>query len=148
MTIEKGAKLFVSAVGLPARHIMERLHKAGILYMNMVDHPKRVTKALENGADIVCAKGGEGSGHTGTVPTSILIPAVARLCSGRISSSTGIEVQVVADGGMYISRSLVVALQLGATGIWVGTRFITAKEAGASRAHQDEACDAGFDSPI
>jgi NAD(P)H-dependent flavin oxidoreductase YrpB (nitropropane dioxygenase family) len=31
--IEGGAKLFVSAVGVPPRWVVEKLHKAGILYM-------------------------------------------------------------------------------------------------------------------
>ena len=34
--IEGGAKLFVSAVGIPPKYVVDRLHEAGILYMNMV----------------------------------------------------------------------------------------------------------------
>ena len=39
-----------------------------------------MTKALDAGVDIICAQGGEGGGHTGDVPTSVLIPVVADLC--------------------------------------------------------------------
>ena len=34
--IDSGAKLFVSAVGVPPKHVVERLHKSGVLYMNMM----------------------------------------------------------------------------------------------------------------
>lgn len=50
ITIESGAKLFVSAVGVPPKEVIERLHNKGILVMNMVGHPKHavsLTKALD-----------------------------------------------------------------------------------------------------
>lgn len=68
--IDSGAKLFVSAVGVPPKHVVDRLHKHGILYMNMIGHPKHVKKCLDVGVDIICAQGGEGGGHTGDVPVS------------------------------------------------------------------------------
>jgi NAD(P)H-dependent flavin oxidoreductase YrpB (nitropropane dioxygenase family) len=67
--IEGGAKLFVSAVGVAPRHVVEKLHKNGILYMNMIGHPKHVHKACQAGADIICAQGGEAGGHTGDTAT-------------------------------------------------------------------------------
>ncbi|KAG8723422.1 hypothetical protein FRC09_003383, partial [Ceratobasidium sp. 395] len=73
--IEEKAALFVCAVGVPPKFAVEKLHKAGIPIMNMVGHPKHVAKALDAGVDIICAQGGEGGGHTGYVPTSILVPA-------------------------------------------------------------------------
>merc|ERR1712000_226468 len=76
VTIRNGAKLFVSAVGVPPARTIKRLHEAGILVMNMVGAPKHAEKALRAGVDIVCAQGGEGGGHTGDIANSILIPAV------------------------------------------------------------------------
>ena len=49
----------------------------------MVGHPKHIPKALDNGADLICAQGGEGGGHTGDVPLSVLIPEAARLCEAK-----------------------------------------------------------------
>lgn len=73
--IDSGAKLFVSAVGVPTKKVVDRLHAAGIIYMNMIGHPKHVKKCLDLNVDIICAQGGEGGGHTGDVPTtSNLIP--------------------------------------------------------------------------
>jgi len=70
--IESGASLFVSAVGVPPKFAVDKLHAAGIPVMNMIGHPKHVAKALAAGVDIICAQGGEGGGHTGEVATSIL----------------------------------------------------------------------------
>lgn len=72
--IEEGASLFVSAVGVPPRWVVEKFHKAGIAVMNMIGSPKHAEKALAVGVDIICAQGHEGGGHTGNIPTSILIP--------------------------------------------------------------------------
>eukprot|EP00435_Cladocopium_sp_Y103_P070449 s155_g35.t1 len=47
ITIEMGAKLFVSAVGVPPKFVVDKLHAAGIPVMNMVGAPKHVEKALE-----------------------------------------------------------------------------------------------------
>ncbi|KAF2268652.1 2-nitropropane dioxygenase [Lojkania enalia] len=146
--IDSGARLFVSAVGVPPKPIVEKLHKAGILYMNMIGHPKHVKKCLEIGADIICAQGGEGGGHTGDVPTTILIPTVVKLCEGHKSPLTGEPVQVVAAGGLFNGQSLAAALTFGATGVWVGTRFVLSEEAGAPKAHQEAVRTAGFDDNV
>ncbi|PTU18475.1 hypothetical protein P175DRAFT_0503274 [Aspergillus ochraceoroseus IBT 24754] len=146
--IESGAKLFVSAVGVPPKAAVDKLHQHGILYMNMIGHPKHVQKAIDIGADIICAQGGEGGGHTGDVPTTVLIPTVAKLCQGKLSPLTGKPVQVVAAGGLFNGNSLAAALMLGASGVWVGTRFILSDEAGAPVAHQEAVRTAGFEDNI
>src|SRR2546423_1233490 len=104
--IESGARLFVSAVGVPPQEAVDKLHRAGVLYMNMIGHPKHVAKCVERGADLICAQGGEGGGHTGDVPTSILIPTVVDLVKGHKSPMTGEEIQVVAAGGLYNGQSV------------------------------------------
>ena len=134
--IDSGAKLFVSAVGVPPKEIVEKLHANGILYMNMIGHPKHVQKCLDLGVDIICAQGGEGGGHTGDVPTTVLIPTVAKLCAGKTSPMSGKPVQVCAAGGLFNGQSLAASLMLGATGVWIGTRFVLSKEAGAPKAHK------------
>jgi NAD(P)H-dependent flavin oxidoreductase YrpB (nitropropane dioxygenase family) len=148
IVIESGAKLFVSAVGVPPKHVVERLHKAGVLYMNMIGHPKHVKKCLELGVDLICAQGGEGGGHTGDTPTTILIPTVVKLVAGHKSPMTGQPVQVIAAGGIYNGQTVAAALALGASAVWVGTRFILTEEAGASKEHQEAVRTAGFDDNI
>jgi len=146
--IESGAKLFVSAVGIPPKQVVDKLHAAGILYMNMIGHPKHVQKCLDVGADIICAQGGEGGGHTGDVPTTILIPTVAKLVQGKKSALTGQPVQVVAAGGLFSGQSVAAALMLGASGVWIGTRFVLCEEAGAPESHQEAVRTASFDDTV
>jgi NAD(P)H-dependent flavin oxidoreductase YrpB (nitropropane dioxygenase family) len=116
--------------------------------MNMIGHPKHVKKCLELGVDIICAQGGEGGGHTGDVPTTVLIPAVVDLVKGSTSPMTGQPVQVIAAGGIYNGQTVAAALMLGASAVWVGTRFILTDEAGAPKAHQEAVRTAGHDDNV
>lgn len=133
---------------MPPKHVVERLHKAGIPYMNMIGHPKHVKKCLELGADLICAQGGEGGGHTGDVPTTVLIPAIVEAVKGHVSPLTGKPVQVVAAGGIHNGQLLASALMMGASAVWVGTRFILTDEAGAPKAHKEAVRTAGHDDNI
>ena len=84
-------------------------------------------KALDAGVDLICAQGGEGGGHTGDVPTSVLIPRTVALCANAKSPLTGKAVQVVAavrprsdavltsQGGLYNGQGLAAMLQYGAS---------------------------------
>ena len=144
VTIKNGAKLFVSAVGVPPSHVIKRLHEAGILIMNMVGAPKHAEYAFRAGVDIVCAQGGEGGGHTGDIPSSILIPAVVDVARKYRSPLTGDPGMVVAAGGIYNGRSLASSLMQGAVGVWVGTRFVASTEAGCSLMHKEAVVNAGF----
>ncbi|EKV04390.1 2-nitropropane dioxygenase, NPD [Penicillium digitatum] len=144
VTISHGAKLFVSAVGIPPAKTIERLHEAGILIMNMVGAPKHAHKALKAGVDIVCAQGGEGGGHTGEVPFSVLVPAIVDVAQQYKSPLTGQPALVVAAGGIYDGRSLAASLMFGAMGVWVGTRFVASEESGASRLHKEAVVRAQF----
>lgn len=149
VTIEEGATLFISAVGIPPPHVIKRLHEAGILIMNMVGAPKHAKKALDAGVDIVCAQGGEGGGHTGDIPNSILIPSVVDVARQyRPKLLKGSTALVVAAGGIYNGRSLASSLMQGAVGVWVGTRFVASTEAGCSQAHKDSVVSAGFEDTL
>jgi NAD(P)H-dependent flavin oxidoreductase YrpB (nitropropane dioxygenase family) len=61
---------------------------------------------------------------------------------------TGAPVQVVAAGGIYNGQTVAAALMLGASGVWVGTRFILTDEAGAPKAHQEAVRTSGFDDNV
>jgi hypothetical protein len=105
---------------------------------NMIGHPKHVHKACQAGADIIIAQGGEGGGHTGDIATSVLIPACADVCKQYKSPMTGKPVTLVAAGGMNDGRSVAAALMLGASGVWIGTRFIVAKESKAPKVFKEQ----------
>ncbi|RYO78720.1 hypothetical protein DL766_006186 [Monosporascus sp. MC13-8B] len=146
--IESGCKLFVSAVGVPPKDVVDKLHKHGILYMNMVGHPKHVQKCIDIGCDIICAQGGEGGGHTGDIATTVLIPACVQICRGKKSPLTGKQIPVIAAGGIHNGHMLAAALMMGADAVWVGTRFILANEAGAPESHKESVRTASFDDTI
>jgi NAD(P)H-dependent flavin oxidoreductase YrpB (nitropropane dioxygenase family) len=145
IAIDAGARLFVSAVGVPPRAVVDRLHTAGVLVMNMVGHPRHAAKALDRGVDMVCAQGGEGGGHTGDVATSVLVPAVVDVARGyRPPLLGGATALVVAAGGICDGRGLAGSLMQGAAGVWVGTRFVASEEAGCSLAHKEAVVSCGF----
>lgn len=119
-----------------------------LLMRPRIGHPKHVHKACAVGADIICAQGGEAGGHTGDIAFSILIPACADICKQYKSPLTGKPVSLVAAGGVNDGRSLAAALMLGAEAVWIGTRFVTAKESGASEVAKRNIIEAGFDSAV
>jgi NAD(P)H-dependent flavin oxidoreductase YrpB (nitropropane dioxygenase family) len=133
---------------VPPKPVVDRLHAAGILYMNMIGHPKHAHKACAVGADLICAQGGEGGGHTGEVPTSVLIPACADICKQYVSPMTGKPPLLVAAGGIADGRGVAAALMLGASAVWVGTRFVTAREAGSTERDRELIVKADFDATL
>eukprot|EP00938_MAST-03A_sp_MAST-3A-sp1_P004556 g4556.t1 len=142
---ESGCRLFVSAVGVPPRRIVDRLHRSGVFVMSMIGSPRHVRKCLDVGVDIICAQGTEGGGHTGEIATMALIPQVVDACAGRVSPLTGNPIIVVAAGGIYDGRTIAAALSLGASGVWIGTRFLASDEAATTIRHKKVLLEARAD---
>ena len=88
--------------------------------MPTVGARRHAEKMLDWGVDAVIAQGGEGGGHTGTVPTSLLLPQVV--------DAVGHAVPVLGAGGFHDGRGLVAALAWGADGVAMGTRFLLTAE--------------------
>lgn len=107
----------------PDAKTIGRLKNAGILCMPTVGALKHALKAVELGADIVTVQGAEGGGHTGGVPTTLLLPQVL----------DAVKVPVVAAGGFHSGRGLAGALAFGAAGIAMGTRFLMTQESPVPR---------------
>jgi len=98
----------------PDKKVIGRLRDAGIVCMPTVGALKHALKAIEMGANVITIQGAEGGGHTGSVPTTVLLPQVVDV----------VNVPVVAAGGFYDGRGLLAALTFGAQGIAMGTRFL------------------------
>jgi NAD(P)H-dependent flavin oxidoreductase YrpB (nitropropane dioxygenase family) len=93
----------------------------GAVVMHSVGTAKDALAAVECGVDIIVAQGWEAGGHVlGTVATMALVPAVVDAVQ---------SVPVVAAGGIADGRGLAAALALGASGVWIGTRFLASEEA-------------------
>jgi NAD(P)H-dependent flavin oxidoreductase YrpB (nitropropane dioxygenase family) len=102
----------------PDPKLIAKLKDAGVICMPTCGAPRHVAKAEKLGADAVIVQGGEGGGHTGTFPTSLLVPACV----------DAVRIPVVAAGGFRDGRGLVAALAYGAAGIAMGTRFLLTRE--------------------
>jgi len=98
----------------PKQDLIARLRDAGVVTIASVGARRHAEKVAKWGIDAVIATGGEGGGHTGPVPTSLLIPQVV----------DAVDIPVIAAGGYFDGRGLVSALAYGAAGIAMGTRFL------------------------
>lgn len=105
----------VASFALAPRHDMiSQLKDAGVIVIPSVGARRHAEKVAQWGADAVIVQGGEGGGHTGPIPTSLLVPQVA----------SAVDIPVIAAGGFFDGRGLVAALAYGAEGIAMGTRFL------------------------
>ena len=146
--VESKCRLFVSAVGVPPKWVVDKLHGAGIIVANMVGHPKHALKAVAVGVDLVIAQGHEGGGHTGPIASLALFPQVLDAVRGKTSPLTGKQIQVVAAGGIYDGRTAAAAFACGCTGLWVGTRFVASTEATTSKPHKQHVVKATASDPV
>ena len=104
----------------PRSDLIARLQRGGVLVIPSIGAKRHAEKVLSTGVDAVLVQGGEGGGHTGPVPTSLLLPQVVDVLGGKIPA--------IAAGGFFDGRGLVAALAYGAAGIAMGTRFLLTKE--------------------
>jgi NAD(P)H-dependent flavin oxidoreductase YrpB (nitropropane dioxygenase family) len=98
----------------PRPELISRLRDAGVITIASVGARRHAEKVAAWGIDAVIATGSEGGGHTGSVPTSLLLPQVV----------DAVDIPVIAAGGFFDGRGLAAALAYGAAGIAMGTRFL------------------------
>ncbi len=113
LLIKEGVKVGSFALA-PKPDLIKKLKDAGVVVMPSIGAKRHAEKVAEWGVDAVLVQGGEGGGHTGDVPTSLLLPQVV----------DAVDLPVVAAGGYFDGRGLVAALAYGASGIAMGTRFL------------------------
>ena len=98
----------------PKQDLIRRCKDAGLVVVPSIGAKRHAEKVAAWGVDAVIVQGGEGGGHTGAVPTTVLLPQVV----------DAIDIPVIAAGGFFDGRGLVAALAYGAAGIAMGTRFL------------------------
>lgn len=97
-----------------------RAKSAGATVLHTVGSAKEALASAGSGVDVIVAQGWEAGGHVrGKVATMALIPAVV--------DAVG-PIPVVAAGGIADGRGMAAALALGASGVWIGTRFLASAE--------------------
>ena len=114
---KEGVKVASFALA-PSEKLMKQLKDAGLVCIPSIGARRHAEKVAGWGADAVIVQGGEAGGHTGAVPTSVLLPQVV----------DAVDIPVVGAGGFFDGRGLVAALAYGAAGIAMGTRFLLTRD--------------------
>lgn len=113
-------KLLANALGPPPADVIDRAHGAGVQVAALVGRVDQALKQQTAGVDIIVAAGYEAGGHTGEVSTMVLVPEVVDAVA---------PLPVLAAGGIGCGRQIAAALALGAQGVWMGSIWLTTKEA-------------------
>lgn len=108
-----------TGAGISARYI-DMWGSAGIRVAPVVASAASARMAVRAGACAVIAEGSESGGHIGETAT---LPLVPQICDA-------VSVPVLAAGGIADGRGVAAAFMLGAVGVQMGTRFLTAAECG------------------
>ena len=101
----------------------QHLKDHGIKVVHVVSSVKFAIKAAEAGVDAVVAEGFEAGGHNGRDETTTfcLIPMVRK----------SIDIPLIAAGGIGTGRGMLAAMNLGADGVQIGSRFVASEESSA-----------------
>jgi len=118
-TLEHDPAVVSFALDDAGADLVGRVHDAGSLVMQQVTTVQQARLAVEHGADIIVAQGGEAGGYGGTVSTLSLVPQVVDAVR---------PVPVVAAGGIADGRGIAAVLTLGAAGVNLGSRFLASAE--------------------
>jgi len=117
--IDQGVKFVTTSAGSPERYT-ETLKSAGLTVFHVVPSLAAALKAVECGVDGLIVEGGEGGGFKNPrdVATMVLLPLVR----------SKVDVPIIAAGGFVDGRTMAAGFALGAEGIQLGTRMVSAKE--------------------
>lgn len=135
--IRHGVKVASFALA-PRRELIEKLKTHGVVVIPSIGAVRHAEKVAAWGADAVMVQGGEGGGHTGAVPTSILVPSVV----------DAVDIPVIAAGGFHDGRGLAAALAFGAAGVGMGTRFLLTRDSAVPEAIKQRYLGFGLDGTV
>jgi NAD(P)H-dependent flavin oxidoreductase YrpB (nitropropane dioxygenase family) len=126
LVINNGVKVASFAMA-PKQDLIAKLKDAGVVVIPSIGAKRHAEKVAAWGVDAVLVQGGEGGGHTGSVPTSLLLPQVVDT----------VDIPVIAAGGFFDGRGLVAALAYGAAGVAMGTRFLLTSDSTVPQSVKD-----------
>jgi len=117
--VDQGVTFVTTSAGDPTRYTAQ-LKDAGLTVFHVVPTLATALKAVEAGVDGLVVEGGEGGGFKNPrdVSTMVLLPLVA----------SQVDVPIIAAGGICDGPSMAAAFALGATGVQMGTRMVSAAE--------------------
>ena len=131
------AAVVTTGAGNPSR-FMKLWKDAGIIVIPVVASCAMAKLVERSGADAVIAEGCESGGHVGEMTTMALIPQVC----------DAVNIPVIAAGGIADGRGIAAVFMLGAKGVQIGTRFLSAKECGISEVYKEKLLKANDTSTI
>ena len=109
-------KMVVSALGAPPTDVVARMKARGVVVGAMCGKASHAARQRAAGVEVIVAQGTEAGGHTGDIATMVLVPQVVEAC--------GLEVPVLAAGGITRGSQIAAALAMGAQGVWCGTIWL------------------------
>jgi len=115
----------VLAGGLPSGEAIARAKNGGARVICFAPAAVLAKKLIRSGADALVIEGAEAGGHIGPVSTAVLAQEILPLID---------EVPVFVAGGIGRGEAMASFLQMGASGVQLGTRFVCASE---SVAHEN-----------
>ena len=116
---DQGVRFVTTSAGDPQRYT-QQLQDAGITVFHVVPSLRAARKAVDAGVDGLVVEGGEGGGFKSTKPVSTMV-LVPQVCGE-------FDIPVIAAGGIVDGLSMAAAFALGAEGIQMGTRMVSAAE--------------------
>ena len=134
---KKRVPVVTTGAGTPGKYI-PMWKEAGVTVIPVVPSCAVAKLAARAGADAVIAEGGESGGHVGDLTTMALVPQVC----------DAVDIPVIAAGGLYDGRGVAASFMLGACGVQLGTRFLTATECSISREYKKRVLEAKDTSTI
>ena len=117
LVAEERVAVVTTGAGNPAKY-MELWKNAGVHVIPVVASVAMAKLMTRQGASALIAEGGESGGHVGEVTTMVLVPLI---CDAT-------NLPVLAAGGIADGRGVAAAMMLGACGVQMGTRFLSAEE--------------------
>ncbi|MGK0554162.1 nitronate monooxygenase [Macrococcus capreoli] len=133
LLIRKKVPVVSFTFGLPSTDIINLLKSNGIKTIATAGSVREAQAIEQAGIDIVVAQGHEAGGHKGTYTNARGIGSMALI--PQIADS--LTIPVVAAGGIMDARGVLAALTLGASGVQMGTAFLTSHESKAPVVHKD-----------
>ena len=117
LVAEEQVAVVTTGAGNPSKY-MALWKEAGIKVIPVVASVAMAKLMTRLGASALIAEGGESGGHVGELTTMVLVPQV---CDAT-------TLPVLAAGGIADGRGVAAAFMLGACGVQMGTRFLSAEE--------------------
>ena len=130
--VEEKVDVITTGAGNPSKYIKSWL-AAGIKVIPIVPSVAMAKLMTRLGATALIAEGGESGGHVGELTTMVLVPQV---CDAT-------DLPVIAAGGIADGRGVAAAFMLGAEGVQLGTRFLSAYECTIHPVYKEKIIKAG-----